>query len=177
MDNIEIKENGNIYYRNGNREFKFVNMGEYVGYNTRNLNDPVPDCYRLMAYNEDQPDGVLHIEALIDPLGNYSRLIISKNLSERVVVLSGRFILEDYVSLADDSNEFVPKDKYIAFEDDFESKKLFEEYLQEAKTFKSDEGKTYSGDLTKDEYITYFLQKNQEYSHAVATPEESTPGL
>ena len=176
-NNVEIREDGRIVFRSGDKEYKFVNMGEYIGYNSRSPYDKVPEVYRLMAYNETQTDGVLHIEALIDPLGEYSRLIVTKGLAERVLALSGKYVVEDLVNVMGDSNEFVPKDRYVAFEDDFENKREVSEYLGTDKTFKSDSGEVYNGEVTKDSYIQEFMQKNLELSHTVVPDSEEVAAL
>ena len=173
----EIKENGNIIYRNENKEYKFINMGEYIGYNTRQWYESAPVCYRLMAYNESQDDGVLHIEALIDSIGDYSRLIVKKGIEERVISLSGKFICEDVVYVMGDSNEFIPRDRYVAFEDDYATKVKYEDYFGKEKTFVSESGKTYEGEVTKDDYITNFMRKNVELSHMVGMQDNTSMSM
>lgn len=175
--NVEIREDGTIVLRNGNKEFKFQNMGEFIGTETRNPDEPIPVVYKLMASNEEQPDGVLHIEALIDPIGNYSRLIISKNLAERIVGFQDGIVMEDKVFVMGDSNTFVPKDTYIAYEDDFENHRTIEEYFDgKEKKYISDDGQFYKGEVTKDSYVTEFLQSAYDLSHTVYVNPEPESG-
>lgn len=168
---IEIREDGRILYRDGNKEYKFINMGEYVGYTTRDWYEEAPECYRLMAYNETQEDGILHIEALIDSLGDYSRLIVKKGSEERVIALSGKHVLEDVVYVMED-DEIIPKDRYVALENDFEHRRNIEDYFDNEHTFRSSKGEKYTGEVIKDAYVINFIRKNAELSHTVKHSDE-----
>ena len=127
-----------------------------------------------MAYNETQEDGILHIEALIDSIGDYSRLIVKKGNEERVVALSGRFIAEDVVFVMGDSNKFIPKDRYVAYDDNYATRVKYEDYFGKEKTFVSESGQIYESEITKDEYIINLMQKNVELSHTVMKEDSSS---
>ena len=74
-----------------------------------------------------------------------------------------------------DRNEFIPRDRYVAFEDDYATKVKYEDYFGKEKTFVSESGKTYEGEVTKDDYITNFMRKNVELSHMVGM--EDNPSM
>lgn len=81
------------------KKYVFINMGDYVGYKTRKWYDDAPDCFRLMFCDQFQGNKIVsHIEALVDDLGEYSRILIDKDGFRRVILINNGMILEDTVN-------------------------------------------------------------------------------
>ena len=170
--NVEIRKNGNILFRDGNKAYKFVNMGEYVGHMSRSWDEASPDYYKLMTYNETSEDGVLHIEALIDSIGDYTRLIVKKGDTERVVSLSGVTVLGDVVYVMGDGDDIFPKRKYVAYEGNLENRKTIQEYFQGKHYFKSKDGEEFTGEVVDDRYVIDFLSKGEELKSSITSDKE-----
>ena len=170
--NVEIRKNGNILFREGNKAYKFVNMGEYVGHMNRSWDQEAPDYYKLMTYNETKEDGVLHIEALIDSNGDYTRLIVKKGDAERVVALSGENVLGDVVYITTDEKDLIPKRRYVSFDGDISNIKPIKDYFQGVHTFKSKDGEVFTGEVVNDKYVIDFLRKGEELRNSITDENE-----
>ncbi len=158
-----LEKNGNITYIDGDKKYTMVNMGEYVGHAQREWYEQAPDAWRLMFYDEKTLDGILHMEALVDQYGDYSRFIIEQGKEKRVIQVTGDYIEEDGVYLFSEDGLF-PEKEYKALERKFgsEPKESLNEYLEEDKEFVSSDGEKYEGVITSQEIVTEFLEKNKE---------------
>lgn len=158
--------NGNIKIENENESFTFINMGNYVGYQSRNWYDEAPDCWKLMQYEEKNTNNQIKIEALVDTDGDYMKITVSQNNLKRILQLNGKFVDEDIIIETNPNELMIPKKSYIAFEDNYKEKQhpSLETYLSEKQQFTSKTGETYNGIISSNDYINHFLKCNIELS-------------
>lgn len=167
--NVEKQENGNLVFNNENESFTFVDMGNYVGYQSRQWYEEAPNCWRLMFYDEKKEDSPIHIEALVDSTGCYSRIMVCQGNNKRVLLLNGNVVDEDMIFEMDKENSIFPKKTYIAFEDAYREKKHpdVQAYLSQEHQFISSTGEAYTGNISSDNYINNFLVSNMQLSKLI----------
>ena len=74
-------------YRDGNRIYTMINMGDYVHHRSREWYEKAPENWFLMYYDEYQDNEIIrHIETLVDQNGHYMRYIINQG-TESVIIL------------------------------------------------------------------------------------------
>ena len=171
---FEEQENGNLVYSNGNKVYTLVNMKDYVGSKSREWYETAPDCWRLMFYDEQKQDGLLHIEALVDSNGYYSRIMVVEGNIRRVLMLNGNYVEEDVIFETDSENDMYPKTRYVAYEDPFHEKRQpeFDKYLEKELPFRSEENKEYKGSVSSNDYLVSFINANIELSEEASRQSE-----
>ena len=163
---VEKQENGNIVFNYDNGSYTFVNMGSYVGYRSREWYEKAPSCWKLMFFDENKEEYPVHIEALVDTNGDYSRILVKQGEFKRVLLLYRSIVDEDTIYEEDPNNLFVSKNTYVAFEDKYREKRHFdlESYLGQVPQFVSKSGEIYAGNITSNDLIVNFLNANIELS-------------
>ena len=162
MELIRDEKDKKIYADEGTKLYTMINMGEYIGHSSREWYEDAPEAWRLMFYDEMLKDGKKkHIEALVDELGDYTRIIVELNGSKRILQLSGNWVVSDSVvtNLSDDD---ILGDFYTAVNNDsIQRRPRLAEHLSTKQTFTRD-GETYTGDVVDNGLVLNFLQKNKE---------------
>ena len=166
---IEKQDNGNIVVNNDKGSYTFVDMGSYVGYRSRQWYESPRSCWKLMFFDENKEESPVHMEALVDTTGDYSRIMIEKDNFKRVLMLRGNIVDEDIIIEEEPNSLFSTKNTYVAFEDRYREKRHFnlEAYLMQSPQFVSKSGEIYTGDIASNEYLTDFLNNNIELSKTV----------
>lgn len=161
---IEKEENGNLVFHNENESFTFVDMGSYVGHQNRQWYEQSPSCWRLMFYDNNE----VHIDALVDSIGDYSKIVINSGNIKRVLLLNRNHIDEDSIYEMDSEDSILPKKTYIAFEDKYIEKAHpdLQTYLSMEQQFLSKTGEVYTGDSFNN-YINRFFNYNTELSDII----------
>ena len=141
-------------YDNFVKKYVFINMGDYVGYKTRQWYESAPDCFRLMICDQFQDDKIVsHIEALVDDSGEYSRIMVDKyGCFRRVILIDKGMILEDSLNkiLENGFGEEISK----SFESDNNfSKVKLRDYLQEDDI------------LETNDFVLEFLDTNEKFKN------------
>lgn len=163
------EENGNLVFDNETESFTFVDMGNYVGHQSREWYEESPSCWRLMFFDEKKEDFPIHIEALVDSAGYYSRIMICQGNSRRILLINGNVIDEDMICEFDPEEPLFPKKTYIAFEDQYKEKThpSLQTYLSHKQQFLSHNGEVYIGDLSSNNYPNHFLMSNMELAKLI----------
>ena len=166
---FDKQENGNLVFRNENESFTFVDMGSYVGHQFRKWNEEPSNCWRLMFYDEKKGNSPIHIEALVDSTGYYSKIMVCQGHNRRILLLNGLVVDEDKIYEFDPKDSTFPKSIYIAFEDEYGTKKHpnLNTYLSQKHQFVSSNGESYSGDINSNNYIIRFFMFNEELSKLI----------
>jgi hypothetical protein len=161
--NYSKDEYGNIIISDGVRKFTFMNMGDYVGHDSREWYEEAPAFYKLMMYDEIHDNDKLHVEALVDTLGNYQRILVDTGTERRSLNIRGNSVDSDAVYIMDD--KMFPKESYISYERDTDLSKPvinIKSYLSEEHTFTNKNGQTYDGPLKNDNIINAFISSDKE---------------
>jgi len=170
--NFDKMENGNLVFSNGDEVFTFVDMGNYVGHNSRQWYEQPSSCFRLMFYDDNRGNQPVHIETLVDAVGDYSRIVVSSGNIKRVLLLNGNYVDEDSIYEMDSDNSFLPKNTYISFEDKYMEKPHpdLQSYLSMEHKFLSSTLKAYNND-NFDNHIKRFFNFNRELSKLIDNQE------
>ena len=155
--NYSKDEYGNVIISDGVRTFTFMNMGDYVGHNNREWYEEGPVFYKLMTYDEIHDKGRLHVEALVDTLGNYQRILVDTGSERRSFNTRGNFLVSDAV--------YLPEKAYVSFDhgtDLTQAAPNVNGYLGQEHTFTNENGETYEGPLKRDDIITAFINADRE---------------
>ena len=146
---IFVDKDGNFV-----KKYIFVNMGDYVGYASRQWYDSVPDCFRLMFCDRFQNDKiVMHIEALVDSSDEYSRIMVDKyDCFRRVILIDKGMILEDSVNKLSDNGFGDEVIKNFKSNNNFSKVKL-RDYLQEDDI------------LETNDFVLEFLDTNEKFKN------------
>lgn len=166
--NFERMENGNLVFHNGDEDFTFVDMGNYVGHSSRQWYEQSPSCWRLMFYDDNKSEQPVHIEALVDSAGDYSRILVHDGNIKRVLLLNGNLVDEDIIYEMGSDSSFLPKKAYISFEDKFMEKPHpdLQSYLSMEHKFLSNTSEVYNQN-NYDNYINRFFNYNLELSKVI----------
>ena len=166
---FEKLENGNIVFYNDTERFTFVDMGSYVGHQSREWYEKVPSCWRLMFYDEQKDDSPIHIEALVDRTGYYLRIIVSQGNVRRVLLMNRNVVDEDMIYEYDSEEFMFPKKVYIAFEDKYREQRHpnLQTYLSQEHRFISNDGEVYNGNVSSNSHINNFFESNIELSKRI----------
>lgn len=152
-------------FEEGNKQYTMLNMGDYVGHRQREWYEDAPEAWYLMAMEENgNKPGCYHIESLVDDLGDYLSIIMTKGKTKRFLQLRGSFVLEDSI---DDTSK--GKDvlgfgkKFIALNKDiYDSDQVrLTDYLFTEPRFVADDGEVFSGEIPSNEDIAEYLETNQ----------------
>lgn len=170
--NYDRMENGNLVFHNGDEDFTFVDMGNYVGHNSRQWYEQSPNCWRLMFYDDNKADQPIHIEALVDSTGSYSKILLQSDNIRRVLLLNGNLVDEDIIYEMGKDNSFIPKKTYISFEDKYMEKNHpdLQSYLSMNHKFLSNTSEVYNQN-NFDNYIKKFFSYNHELSKLIDNQE------
>ena len=171
---FEEQENGNLVYKNGEKVYTLVNMKDYVGSRNRDPYENATDCWRLMFYDEKREKDTIHIEALVDTSGYYSRIMVVSDKFRRTIMLKGNFVEEDKIFEMNSENDFIPTSVYVAYEDPFQEKRPleFDKYIEKKVPFLSEDNKTYSGVVSSNDLIVDFVNSNIELSELASERSE-----
>lgn len=157
------EENNKKVYRDGNKIYTMLNMGNYIGHASRNWWETTPEEWRLMFYEEEREDGKkLSIDALVDQFGGYMHFWISLGNMKRVICLSGEMVYSDSI-VEKISSDGLLSDSYFALNGDKYSSNSFllDDYLNTKLPFRFGE-QVYEGELANNNLIIEFLKKNDE---------------
>lgn len=159
-----IKEEANkLVYKDGNKIYTMLNMGNYIGHASREWWEATPEDWRLMFYEEERGNGNnLLMEALVDQFGGYMHFWISLGNMKRVICLDGGMVYRDSI-VEEISSDGLLGDSYVALNCDVYSsdRVLLNDYLNVRLPFKLGE-QVYEGDLSDNSLIVEFLNKNDE---------------
>lgn len=165
MQLITDEEKKKVYLEEGeiDRYYTMVDMGGYIGHQSREWYENGTSKWFLMFYDEKtkKKETLFHAEALVDKYGNYQRLILEENGLKRVMQLQGEYLRSDIIY--DERNEnasfaWVGK-SYIGYEHEDPTKPLprLSAYLLGDKVYKSEDGAILTvrpNDLRVTEYLT-----------------------
>lgn len=166
---IEKQDNGNMVLNNDKGSYTFIDMGNYVGYGSRQWYESPNSCWRLMFFDENKEESPVHIEALVDTLGDYSRILVEQGDFKRVLMFRGNIVDEDKIFEEVPNELFSTKNVYVAFEDRYSEKRhlTLESYFSQAPQFVSKSGEIYDGAIASNDYLIDFLNTNIELSKTV----------
>ena len=146
LDNVDKK-----IVQDENKYYTLIDMGIYIGHRSREWWEEAPKEWRLMFYEDE--DG-LKIDALVDDIGDYSRIILEKDDVRRVLQLRGNFVIEDSVY---DEKEGIDN---IYISKSIDSKPvMIDDYLKENHSAYLD-GKTFNEEIPSNESVKSFIEDN-----------------
>ena len=153
MELIKEEEN-KLVYKDGNKIYTMLNMGNYIGHASREWWEETPDDWRLMFYEEKREDGKkLFMEALVDQFGSYVHFGISLENKKRVISLKSGMVHSDLI-VEKISSYGLLNESYVALNCDAYSSNrvLLNDYLSVRLPFRLGE-RVYEGDLSDNSLI------------------------
>lgn len=171
MELLREEKNKKVFVENY-KLYHMLNMGSYVGHRNRSWYASKPAVWILMATDEKCEDGeILHMEALVDDRGDYTRFILQKGEIKRVLQLQNGRVYSDtindtrngadpiglgqtYVAMNGDiySDEQIPLNEYLSYEPEF-----------------SLNGETFDGEVPSNSVIEDFLTRNNQIRTSLNT--------
>ena len=153
MELIKEEKNKKIYSED-NKIYTVFDMESYVGHST----------WKLMVLDETVEDDKIHIEALVDVLGDYMQIMADSKGTRRVLGIRNGMIYNDSVSelpITVDGLFFT--DTYYALNDDKYSENiiLLTDYLSVPHEYTLDD-KKYEGEIPSNDLFINFIAKDEE---------------
>lgn len=155
-------------YTEDNATYTLLNMGCYVGHRGRDVNETYPACWKLMFVDKDMFHvNDIHIEALVDETGLYSRLIMKCGWLRRIILFEKNNVIydviEDTMGIA---NKRILGEVYLSKNNDLNKKSVsISEYLNQEVSFVSLNGSFLENNPLTNEEIKLFFSKNEELSN------------
>ena len=143
--------------------YTMLNMGDYVGHRNRNWYETPSPYWTLIFVDKENED--IHMEALIDDIGNYIDLKIASGNVRRAIALKYGDVISDLVMY--ETNDVLPTDKYYSVKDGDTS---LNKYLGTPHVYK-DGDKVFDGVVPSDKLIKDFFLKNDEYKKVIEEEE------
>ena len=171
MELVREEKNKKVFVEN-NKIYYMLNMGSYVGHRNRSWYASKPAFWVLMATDEKCNDGeVLHMEALVDNRGDYTRFILQKGDIKRVLQLQYGRVYSDTISDTRNGSDPIGLGvTYVAMDGDIYSDEQIplNEYLSYEPEF-SLNGEVFDGDIPSNDTIIDFLNRNSQIRTALNT--------
>ena len=155
MELLKEEKDKKVYIE-GNKIYTILNVGNYVGYKYREWYEQAKEVWRLIFLDEKQDDKIIHMEALIDDLGNYTRFLVDDKTSRRIVNISDSLVYSDII--------YNKNNEYISLNEEIYSNKrvVIHEYFLNQHIFKNSNDEVFEGELSNNKIINEFLNQNDE---------------
>lgn len=152
-------------YTDGEKVFyTMMNMGNYVGYRSREFGEDESAEWFLMNYKINHLNGQCEYgEALVDDTGRYLRVDISVDNVRRIIHLNGDYVITDLICInEDETNVFSMGKLYYALDTDIYSNKRVptSKYFSMEHVFKDDKEEAYQGFVPNDSLFINFSNAN-----------------
>lgn len=168
MELCKDEKTKKVFMEDENKMYTMFDMGSYVGHKNRPWYAQKPEVWRLMFYDKKLSDGrVIHIEALVDDKGNYTRILVEMDKVRRAIQIINGMVFND--SIVKFSSDDLYNEGFTFLDGDIysEHKIALEKYLSTSKEFELD-GEPYAGEVVNDALIIEFLEKNKELIEIIA---------
>ena len=164
MELLLDEKNRKMFYDENVGEFyTMLDMGCYVDHRNRLWYEKESQVWRLMMVDEKPRNGhYKHIEALIDDMGNYSRIIVEVNNVKRIILLNNGRVFSDSI-VSNFSFDGIKDNSYYVLNEDIYSDKLLssEEYFNNTQNFYLN-GRLFNGGAVNNQFVIDFFNKNNE---------------
>ena len=163
MELIEDAEKEKVFQEDDTL-YTMLDMGDYIGHRDREWYQKSPERWFLMYM--DKKDKSLHIEALVDDIGNYMRFVIENEKIKRVISVNRGRVFNDLI--VDKSSSDLLGNSYSVLDGDIYSKEQYPliDYLQHPLEYNI-EGNELSGEIPSLDNISTFLKINEKLSNEI----------